>query len=144
MFMFPANILNLIGPTSLTGPTGPAGSTGGTGTTGSAGTFAGIIGITGATGTTGVTGATDVTGVITGPTAVANNLTIVISTPQTIAPGGIYNNLDINSVANGTAMTHTAGSPTIPLAPNQTYLVNYSAGTINSAGSTTFMWMLIV
>lgn len=93
---------------NISGPTGPASD---------------------ATGATGATGSTDVVSTVT-----AHNLTTIASTPQTVASGPALV-WDTNSVFNGTAITHTVKSPTISLAPNQTYYVSYTADTINNSAS---------
>ncbi|WP_242263153.1 collagen-like repeat preface domain-containing protein [Bacillus cereus group sp. BfR-BA-01511] len=109
------------GVTGATGPTGDPGATGATGATGAPGetVATGPTGPTGATGATGPTGLTGATGP-TGPLTVANNATV--SNLATIPVAG---NASVpfvtNNVINGTAISHTAGSTDIVLAPNQTY-----------------------
>ncbi|WP_436865279.1 hypothetical protein [Bacillus fungorum] len=122
-------------PTCPPGPTGPTGPTGGgvTGTTGAAG----ATGATGETGTTGATGATGATGV-TGLAITTNNANFVTTETQTVADGAPLN-LVTNQTVNGTLITHTPSTPTITLAPNHTYLIDYEtqATTASTTASTT-------
>ncbi|MFE6708975.1 hypothetical protein ACFVEL_29345 [Bacillus thuringiensis] len=125
-------------PTCPPGPTGPTGPTGG-GVTGATGA-AGATGATGETGATGATGATGVTGA-TGETGLAittNNANFVTTETQTVADGAPLN-LVTNQTVNGTLITHIPSTPTITLAPNHTYLIDYEtqATTASTTASTT-------
>ncbi|AOR24948.2 collagen-like protein [Clostridium taeniosporum] len=124
------------GPTGATGVTGAIGATGPIGLTGATGPCCtgptGATGVTGQTGETGVTGATGETGATgatgaTGPLITSNNAFIVSEQPTQAIADTTPIPLTTNVVINGTAITHTAGSTDIVLAPNQQYLVVYRA-----------------
>ncbi|PFI81499.1 hypothetical protein [Bacillus cereus] len=97
----------------LTGPTGPTGTC--------------AICPTGATGPSGPSGATGATGA-TGPLITANNARIINPAIVQVGDGNAVP-LTLNSVINGTAISHTPGSTDITLAPNQTYYAFYEAST---------------
>ena len=63
----------------------------------------------------------------------ANNLGTASAPPTSVAQGAAIP-LGSNLTLNGTAITHTAGSPNIGLAPNQTYSIQYNANGISSTG----------
>ncbi|PFZ89565.1 hypothetical protein COL83_21755 [Bacillus wiedmannii] len=125
-------------PTCPPGPTGPMGPTGGgvTGATGATGVTGatGEIGVVGATGATGATGETGATGLA----ITTNNANFVTTETQTVADGAPLN-LVTNQTVNGTLITHTPSTPTITLAPNHTYLIDYEtqATTASTTASTT-------
>ncbi|MFB5561943.1 collagen-like protein [Bacillus cereus] len=77
-------------------------------------------GLTGVTGATGATGQTGVTGV-----QVTFNNAFFRTQPAISVPSGAPIPLAENYTLNGGAITHTAGSPDIFLAPNQTYYITY-------------------
>ena len=140
----PTGVGGTTGPTGVTGagipgPTGPTGP-GGSGIPGSIGptgvTGAGILGSTGPTGPggsesagsigpTGPTGANSSTGATgaTGPLVTANNGQFYATNVTAFTNDPIP--FTLSDIA-GTAITHTPPSPSISLAPNQTYFVTYT------------------
>lgn len=115
--------------TEVQGPTGSTGSTEPTRIARSTG-FSAPTGAIRAV-ETEIIRATGATGV-TGPNVTANNLVTgptcqqTITEPELIAWGP-------NIIINGTAITHTSGSPTILLAPSQVYEVSYTLTLQNSS-----------
>ena len=116
LFCFPFNI-------APTGPTGAAGATGAEGPTGPTGP----AGAAGATGPTGPTGAP--------PTL--NALYATNTGSQTLATTGDDATFDTNQVEQGTAITHTASTPTFTLVDAGVYRITYSVVATNTSSTGT-------
>ena len=127
------------GETGATGPTGPTGETGATGPTGPTGET-GATGPTGPTGETGATGPTGETGA-TGPTGPTGSAPVAqalsaYSTPATQAQAGNAVEFDQNASQNGTAITHTAGTPTFTIDQSGIYSATYTGTASPGTGAT--------
>jgi len=131
----PQGVTGPTGPQGITGPTGPQGITGPTGPQGITGPT-GPQGVTGPTGPQGITGPTGPQGITgpTGPLVTANNARITNAAIQTVDTGDPVS-LSTNNVINGTAISHTPGTPFIILEPDQTYYASYEAASnLGNAG----------
>ena len=137
----PAGATGAEGPAGPAGPTGPTGPEGPTGPAGAAGT-AGATGPTGAAGVAGPTGPTGAAGATgpTGPTGAAPALNALYATntgSQTLTTTGDDASFDTNQVEEGSAITHTASTPTFTLVEPGTYRVSYSVVATNSTSTGT-------
>ena len=134
----PAGPAGPAGATGATGPAGPAGPTGPTGPTGPAGAT-GAAGAAGAEGPTGPTGPAGATGA-TGPAGSPPPLNALYATnvgTQTLASTGDDASFDTNQVEEGSAITHTASTPTFTLGESGIYLISYSAVASNTTSTGT-------
>ena len=97
------------------------------------------LGVAGAEGPTGPTGPAGATGA-TGPAGSPPPLNALYATnvgTQTLASTGDDASFDTNQVEEGSAITHTASTPTFTLGESGIYLISYSAVASNTTSTGT-------